>query len=98
MPSEPSNTQDFGSESEETQEPVVASAKRGRKPKEKEPEVVKTSFRVCCTTKVTGTLFDTKRNVRIPPAGHGDIQIAGPIAEGSWMDAQIKAGLIQIVD
>lgn len=56
------------------------------------------SYRLCCTTRVTGTLFDTKRNVRIPAAGNGDVKVEGPIPAGSWLGSQITAGLVQIVE
>lgn len=56
------------------------------------------AYRVQCTEKCVGSLFDGSRNVRIPHAGQGDVKIAGPIPAGSWLGAQISAGLVVIVE
>ena len=61
-------------------------------------EAGKDSFRVACTTKVIGSLVEPKSGQRIPAAGQGDVVVAGPLKEGSWLDSQISAGLVVVVD
>ena len=55
-------------------------------------------FRVCCTPKVTGTVYDNDRNIRIPAASNGDVKASSPIKYGSFLHAQIAAGLVKIVE
>lgn len=55
-------------------------------------------FRVCCDPRVTGTMFDNDRHIRIPAAGTGDVKASSPIKYGSWLCAQIMAGLIKVVE
>lgn len=67
------------------------------KPKAKAKPVEKTSLRVKCNNKVVGSGFiDPDRQVRIPKTH--DIEISGPIRPGSWLDCQVKAGLIDILE
>jgi len=65
---------------------------------QKKDAVSSNGFRVCCTPKVTGTMFDNARNIRIPAAGSGEVKASSPIAYGSWLGAQISAGLIKVVE
>lgn len=70
-------------------------ATRGRRAKKEQPPQA-SALRVRCTDRVAGTLFDHEHNVRVPPhtASEG-IKIPGPVREGSWLDCQIKAGLVK---
>lgn len=62
---------------------------------EKVPEKQASSLRVMCAEHVVGSLVDPDRKVRIPKGS--DVKISGPVDEGSWLDCQMKAGLIVIV-
>lgn len=61
-------------------------------------EAGKDSFRVACTTKVVSSMVEPNSGTRIPAAGQGDVVMAGPLKEGSWLEAQIAAGLLVIVE
>ena len=65
---------------------------------EKLKKMGKDSFRVACTTKVIGTMVDPKSGQRIPSAGQGDVVMEGPLKEGSWLESQISAGLLVVVE
>jgi len=72
-------------------------AKAGQKPN-KDGDYPEGAYRIRCTPKCVGSLFDNDRGVRIPRAGSTDVKIAGPIPAGSWLGAQIGAGLVVIVE
>jgi hypothetical protein len=82
----------------EGQDPeVTESPKQKRSKRKKDGSYPAGSYRLQCTQKVTGTLFDNKRHIRIPAAGQGDVEAAGPILSGSWLHSQIRAGLISVM-
>jgi len=96
-------------EQNENQEPAVEESPAVvERPNRKKKSAIETlsggadlrgsGFRLMCSQRVTGTLFDNDRNIRIPPSGHGDVKASGPILAGSWLAAQILAGLVVIVD
>lgn len=67
--------------------PVKAAAREPR------PTVI----RVKCTDKVSGGgMWYQDGGVRIPKDGDG-IKVEGPVKKGSWLEAQIQAGLVIIV-
>jgi len=89
-------------ETEETEEqgqdgeaPSIPTKKRSKR--KKDGSYPAGSYRLQCTPRVTGTLFDHKRQIRIPSAGQGDIEAAGPILSGSWLHSQLNAGLVTVL-
>ena len=81
MPDEPTQIE------METEAPV-REKKQSRSSGSKKPRFLQ------CSERVTGGLFDTERNLRIPGPGLNPVQVDGEIREGSWLDCQMKAGLI----
>ena len=77
---------------EETIESTPEPEKKVRKPRAPKVE----SLRVVCGPRTVGYLFDPDRNVRIPANGQNPVELSGPVREGSWLDCQIKAGLIKV--
>lgn len=73
----------------EREEPVPVQ----EKPKRGAAKQSKPRFLIC-SDKVTGGLFDQERNLRIPGPGLNPVQVNGEIRKGSWLDCQIKAGLV----
>jgi hypothetical protein len=81
-----------------TEEPEVETTpKQKRSKRKKDGSYPAGSYRLQCTPKVTGTLFEHSRHIRIPAAGQGDIEAAGPILAGSWLHSQIRAGLVVVL-
>ena len=58
------------------------------------PKAVK--LRVRCTEKCISSLYDQDRKQRI--SKDASTVVAGPVVEGSWLDCQMKAGLIEEVE
>lgn len=58
-----------------------------------EPADIKGDLSIVCSDRVTGTMFDNDRNVRIPAAGQNPVAVTG-VTAGSWLWCQIDAGLI----
>jgi hypothetical protein len=84
-----------GTEGEEPEVETAPTKKRSKR--KKDGSYPAGSYRLQCTPKVTGTLFEHKRQIRIPAAGQGDVEAAGPIPTGSWLHAQLKAGLVVVL-
>ena len=81
-----------------TRKKVNAHEKVVKQLESKKDATASDGFRVCLTPKATGTMFDNDRNIRIPAAGNGDVKASSPIKYGSWLHAQIAAGLIKVVE
>ena len=77
-----------------SEEEVVVETKprRTRAPKKAE------SFRIVCTPRVVGYLHDPDRNVRVPANGQNPVEVSGPVNPGSWLECQINAGLIKVIE
>ncbi len=66
-----------------------------QKPKATDAKFEANSYRVQCTSRMVGTLFDPERKLRI--SKNSDVKVSGPIEPGSWLHCQIKAGLVEFV-
>lgn len=83
-------------EPEPEPEPQTAPATAERVGK-KRLEYGKTAYRVRCTSKVIGMLFDPDRQIHIPRYTKAPVEVAGPVREGSWLYTQLKANNIEII-
>lgn len=54
----------------------------------------KKEMRVICSPACRLGMFDPDHNLRIPAAGNNPVTIPGPVKKGSWLDAQMQAGLV----
>lgn len=86
---------------EENFKPSASKKIGGQETKVSEPEAKAAEpqrLRLVCTPRTLGSLVDPDRNVRIPANGQNPVEVSGPIAEGSWLDCQVKAGLIKVIN
>jgi hypothetical protein len=56
------------------------------------------SFRVVCSEKMVGSVYDHRNEVRIPAHGNGDVKIMGEVPTAGWLAMQIESGLVMVIE
>ena len=95
-----SGAEDVSEETVEEPTPAPAPAKTAKKADGTltrtatgKPKDVKGPLSLLCSTKVTGTMYDAERQVRIPASGQNPVQVGG-VKAGSWLWCQLDSGLV----